>query len=94
MNMALEITIYSIVGGIGTLLGPLLGAAVLVPIAEAVRAEFGHNYAGVHLVVYGALLMVIVRYAPDGIIGLIRWLREQWTKSRLLPAHQTSEAKP
>jgi len=94
MNMALEITIYSIVGGIGTLLGPLLGAAVLVPIAETVRAEFGHNYAGVHLVVYGALLMIIVRYAPDGIVGLIRWLREQWTKSRLLPAHQTSEAKP
>jgi len=94
MNLALEITIYSIVGGIGTLLGPLLGAAVLVPIAETVRAELGHNYAGVHLVVYGALLMIIVRYAPEGIIGLIRWLREQWAKSRSLPTHHTSEAKP
>jgi branched-chain amino acid transport system permease protein len=94
MNMALEITIYSIVGGMGTLIGPLLGATVLVPIAEAVRTEFGHNYAGVHLVVYGALLMVIVRYAPDGLTGLMRLLREQWTKSRLLQTRHTSEANP
>jgi branched-chain amino acid transport system permease protein len=94
MNMALEITIYSIVGGMGTLIGPLLGATVLVPIAEAVRTEFGHNYAGVHLVVYGALLMVIVRYAPDGLIGLIRLLREQWTKSRFLQGQHISEANP
>jgi branched-chain amino acid transport system permease protein len=94
MNMALEITIYSIVGGIGTLFGPLLGAAVLVPIAEAVRATLGHNYAGVHLVVYGALLMVIVRFAPDGLIGVIRWLRERWPNPHLVSAPGTGEAKP
>src|SRR6516165_4117307 len=94
MNMSLEITIYSIVGGMGTLIGPLLGATVLVPIAEAVRTTLGHNYAGVHLVVYGALLMLIVRYAPDGVVGLIRSCREQWIKSRFWPAHHASEAKP
>ena len=94
MNMSLEITIYSIVGGIGTLVGPLLGAAILVPIAESMRTALGHNYAGVHLVVYGALLMLIVGYAPDGLVGLIRWCREQWIKSRLFPAHHASEAKP
>ena len=94
MNMSLEITIYSIVGGIGTLVGPLLGAAILVPIAESMRTALGHNYAGVHLVVYGALLMLIVRYAPDGLVGLIHWCHEQWIKSRLLPAHHASEAKP
>jgi branched-chain amino acid transport system permease protein len=92
--MALEITIYSIVGGIGTLFGPLLGAAVLVPIAEAVRATLGHNYAGVHLVVYGALLMVIVRFAPDGLIGVIRWFRERWPNPHLVSAPDTGEAKP
>src|ERR1700722_15256780 len=40
MNMALEITIYAIVGGIGTLFGPLLGAAFLVPVAGLVRTIF------------------------------------------------------
>jgi branched-chain amino acid transport system permease protein len=75
MNMALEITIYSIVGGIGTLIGPLLGAAFLVPIAEWVRAALGNNYAGVHLVVYGAVLMAVIRFAPDGLLGLIHSIR-------------------
>lgn len=75
MNMALEITIYSIVGGIGTLVGPLLGAAFLVPIAEWVRAALGNHYAGIHLVVYGAVLMAVIRFAPDGLLGLIKTLQ-------------------
>ena len=76
MNMALEITIYSIVGGIGTLVGPLVGAAFLVPIAEWVRAALGNNYAGVHLIVYGAVLMAVIRFAPEGLLGLINSVRK------------------
>lgn len=72
MNMALEITIYSIVGGVGTLFGPLLGAAFLVPIAETVRASLGKSYAGVHLVIYGAVLMAVILFARDGLVGLIK----------------------
>lgn len=82
MNMALEITIYSIVGGIGTLVGPLLGAAFLVPIAEWVRAVFGSHYAGIHLVVYGAVLMAVIRFAPDGLFGLIETLQARFLGSK------------
>jgi branched-chain amino acid transport system permease protein len=81
MNMALEITIYSIVGGIGTLVGPLLGAAFLVPIAEWVRVALGNNYAGIHLVVYGLILMAVIRFAPDGLLGLIKFMRSKWAGS-------------
>ncbi len=87
MNMALEITIYAIVGGIGTLFGPLLGAAFLVPVAELVRATFGQSYAGVHLVVYGAVLIAVILYAPDGFMGLIRsWRASRGTGPALAPA--------
>ena len=87
MNMALEITIYAIVGGIGTLLGPLLGAAFLIPVAELVRATLGQSYAGVHLVVYGAVLIAVILYAPDGFIGLIRsWRASRGTGPALAPA--------
>lgn len=72
MNLAIEITIYPIVGGIGTLLGPILGAALLVPVAEVVRAGLGHAHAGVHLIVYGAVLMTVIRFAPDGLVGMVR----------------------
>jgi branched-chain amino acid transport system permease protein len=72
LNMALEITIYAIVGGLGTLWGPLLGSAVLVPLAEGMRASLGRSYAGIHLVVYGAALIGIVLFAPEGFMGLLR----------------------
>jgi branched-chain amino acid transport system permease protein len=86
MNMALEITIYAIVGGIGTLFGPLLGAAFLVPVAELVRTTFGQSYAGVHLVVYGAVLIAVILYAPDGFMGLIRsWRTLRGTDPALAP---------
>jgi branched-chain amino acid transport system permease protein len=95
MNLSLEITIYAIVGGAGTLIGPVLGAAVLVPIAESVRSTLGHNYAGVHLVVYGALLMTIVRFAPDGLVGFLRSLRVPGPRSGLVvQSPETREAKP
>jgi branched-chain amino acid transport system permease protein len=87
MNMALEITIYAIVGGIGTLFGPLLGAAFLVPVAELVRTTFGQSYAGVHLVVYGAVLIAVILFAPDGFIGLVRsWRASRGTGPALAPA--------
>jgi branched-chain amino acid transport system permease protein len=95
MNMSLEITIYAIIGGMGTVIGPFLGAAILVPIAEAVRTTFGHNYAGVHLVVYGGLLMAIVRFAPEGMLGFVRSVAARWPKLGLVKAERkSSEASP
>ena len=80
MNLAIEITIYAIVGGVGTLMGPLVGAALLVPIAELARAWLGQGHPGVHLIVYGAVLMAVIRFAPSGLVGLVGgrllpWLR-------------------
>jgi branched-chain amino acid transport system permease protein len=75
MNMALEITIYSIVGGIGTMWGPLLGAIFLVPLAELMRAALGQSHAGLHLVVYGAVLIAVILFAPEGFVGLLRSIR-------------------
>jgi branched-chain amino acid transport system permease protein len=87
MNMALEITIYAIVGGIGTLFGPLLGAAFLVPVAELVRTTLGQSYAGVHLVVYGAVLIAVILFAPDGFMGLVRsWRASRGTGQAVAPA--------
>ena len=72
MSMALEITIYAIVGGVGTLFGPLIGAVFLVPIAETIRATLGKSYAGIHLVVYGAVLVAVILFARDGLMGVFR----------------------
>jgi ABC-type branched-subunit amino acid transport system permease subunit len=45
--------------------------------AEVIRVTFGQSYAGIHLVVYGAVLMGVILFAPDGLMGFIRSLRLQ-----------------
>jgi branched-chain amino acid transport system permease protein len=94
MNMALEITIYSIVGGIGTMWGPLLGSIFLVPASDLIRAALGHSYAGVHLVVYGAVLIGVILFAPDGLMGLVHSIgeRRRESKAPTVPAHAKEQS--
>jgi branched-chain amino acid transport system ATP-binding protein len=70
-----------IIGGIGTLVGPLLGAAFTVELGEQLA-----SYPQIHLVILGALLIVIIRFAPNGLWGLVRggtqWLWARATERR------------
>jgi len=67
VNMAL-ITIF---GGRGTIAGPLLGAAIFVPLREYARAWLGGGGRGLDYMVLGLLLMVIVVSQPKGVLGLL-----------------------
>src|SRR2546426_11051914 len=57
---SVQMVVMAVLGGIGTVLGPLWGALVLVPIGEVTRALWGGSLQGVHLVIYGALLMLVI----------------------------------
>lgn len=77
------IVIMMIVGGAGTVIGPNLGALLLVPMIEIVRAQFGQQYIGSHLVILGLVLMGILLWMPDGFVGLFEILKERllhWIK--------------
>jgi len=65
---SIEILLIAIVGGAGTLLGPFLGALILTPISELTRTYLGGTYAGVQLIIYGAVLVAVMMFAPQGII--------------------------
>jgi branched-chain amino acid transport system permease protein len=67
LDFSVQMVIMTVLGGIGTVLGPLWGALVLVPIAELTRAFWGGSLQGVHLIVYGALLILVMLYWPQGI---------------------------
>ena len=58
-------------GGAGTLLGPVVGAAILVPISEITRFQLGHRGTGVDMMVYGALIWIISVYQPKGVWGFL-----------------------
>jgi branched-chain amino acid transport system permease protein len=71
---SIEILLRPIIGGAGTLWGPLLGAALLGVLGEGTR-EALKSHAGLHLVLYGMILMLAVGFLPHGVMGWFRGLR-------------------
>jgi branched-chain amino acid transport system permease protein len=77
---SVEALVAAIVGGMGTLWGPVLGAVVLQLLAELTRNLFG-QLPGLNMVVYGAVLVLIVLFVPRGLSGVGRSVRELWQGS-------------
>jgi branched-chain amino acid transport system permease protein len=59
-----------VLGGIGTLWGPALGAAILIPLTEVTRSYLGGTGRGIDLIVYGSLVMVVALARPEGLLSL------------------------
>jgi branched-chain amino acid transport system permease protein len=74
-----EVIIRSIVGGVGTLLGPILGSFILTPLSDLSRAVLG-GYRGVHLMVFGIIIILIVLFLPNG-VG--RWFGKYWERAEI-----------
>jgi len=72
LDTSMKFVLVTILGGAGTLAGPLLGAAVLVPLQEFTRAKWGGLGGGVDLIIFGALIIIIVVKQPAGITGIVR----------------------
>jgi branched-chain amino acid transport system permease protein len=76
---SVEIMLRPIIGGPGTVLGPLLGSLVLTPLSEITRRAF-QSYSGAYLMFYGGILVIVVMFLPDGIMGLLRRLHGRFLK--------------
>jgi branched-chain amino acid transport system permease protein len=76
-HVSVEALVGAIVGGMGTLWGPVLGAAVLHALGEGTRNLFG-QLPGLNLVIYGVVLVAIVLFMPRGLAGLGPALRTRW----------------
>jgi branched-chain amino acid transport system permease protein len=75
LSLSILICLIAVLGGVGTLWGPLLGAAVLVPLSEFTRVWLGGTGKALDLVIYGALIMIIAVIQPSGLVGLARRVR-------------------
>ena len=90
LDLSFEIAFIAIIGGRGTLLGPIVGAVLLVPAAELTRTYLGGSYEGVHLMLYGAVLMAVMLFKPRGIVEpLETFYRWALRKFSLQPVMQT-----
>ncbi len=72
MLVSAQALIMALFGGVGTLWGPVIGAAILVPLAEILHGELGHVVPGIQGVVYGAAIIIIILIAPEGIFWRVR----------------------
>ena len=71
LAFSIQIAMFALIGGLGSVFGPLLGAVFLVPITEFARGALGAEAIGLHGFVYGAVLVMVVIFIPNGLMGLI-----------------------
>ncbi|MCB2192588.1 MAG: branched-chain amino acid ABC transporter permease [Deltaproteobacteria bacterium] len=73
VGQSFDLVIMVIVGGMGTIIGPIIGAVVLTLIPELLHAIKDYR-----LLLYGLMLMLVIIFSPEGIAGLLRDAKERW----------------
>ena len=73
-NVSMMIVLVTVMGGVGTVYGPIIGAIVLTYISEYTRVYLSH-YNGLDMVIYGVLVILIVLFIPDGLISIPNRIR-------------------
>jgi branched-chain amino acid transport system permease protein len=69
LSLSILICLVAVLGGVGTLWGPILGAAVLVPLQESTRVMLGGTGKALDLLIYGALIIAISVLQPGGLMA-------------------------
>jgi branched-chain amino acid transport system permease protein len=93
LEISVQIVLICIIGGIGTIYGPVIGSLVLVPLSEALRSNMiaegifklgmvsedsslgiflKENLAHAHALIYGILVVVVILFMPDGVLGFLK----------------------
>src|SRR5580692_1921405 len=81
-NISIEAALVSIVGGIGTLWGPLIGTVLLETTSTLLQSWLGSSIGGVQLTVYSLILMAVILWRPTGLIGIIGELRQRFAAKK------------
>ncbi len=72
MLTSAQALIVTLFGGVGTVWGPVVGSAILIPLAEVLQAELGDKIPGIQGVVFGVAIVLVILLAPEGIVPHIR----------------------
>ncbi len=74
LPISVQVVLVAMLGGAGSLMGPVIGAAILLPISEMTRVWLGYKGTGSDMMIYGTLIMLISVYQPKGVWGLLSGL--------------------
>ncbi len=89
--ISIEALLTPIIGGVGTVFGALVGALLVKSLGEGVKLVTG-DVPGLDLMIYGAVLIVVIRFAPRGLVGAFIDARERLARRLRAPRSQVREA--
>jgi branched-chain amino acid transport system permease protein len=78
IDLSVRFALNTIIGGLGTALGPWLGSILITSLETYLRATFSGmktGFAGIYLIIYGIALILVVRFVPEGLVGVAGRLR-------------------
>ena len=78
LELSIQIAMFALIGGLGTVAGPVLGAVVVLPIAELARGWLSAFGNGTHGFVYGVVLVAVVLFFPRGLVGQLGGRVTKW----------------
>src|SRR5262249_30199102 len=82
MLVSAQGVVVTLFGGVASVWGPVIGAAILVPLAETLQAELGTYLPGIQGVIYGIAIIAIMLLSPDGLYWTIR---DRWFAAKTPP---------
>ncbi len=84
LDLSIRFALNTIIGGMGTAVGPFLGSILITSLETYLRAMFAGvktGFTGIYLIIYGAVLILVVRFAPEGLAGVVARLRARRTRA-------------
>ena len=82
--LSVPIMLVTIIGGIGSILGPIVGAGILIPVQEIARIYLSGSGRAVDQLLYGSLIVIVVIFQPKGIMGMVDSLINKYKKRKKL----------
>ncbi|MBP2670747.1 MAG: branched-chain amino acid transporter permease [candidate division NC10 bacterium] len=77
LGLSIQVALVAIVGGVGTILGPAIGAVILEFFIQSTQILLAGQYAGLELMVYGGLLVAVILWRPRGVYS---WFERMYTR--------------
>jgi branched-chain amino acid transport system permease protein len=73
-ELSFQLALLPALGGLGTAIGPVLGSFAITPLSELLRSYLGDLASGLHLAIYGGVLVAVMLYFPGGIAAALERL--------------------
>jgi branched-chain amino acid transport system permease protein len=89
-NISVEAALVSIVGGIGTLWGPVVGTVLLEVTSALLQSWLGGGHGGVQLTVYSLILMAVILWRPTGLLGLFTDAYSRIVRAKSAPTQEAA----